>query len=325
MTRTRTALICLIASAGLSACTTMDAVQEAELDVLTEAIDEAVLAGDYQLATELGYEYLGLPIEGEGAEVIPATGYIAGIILAGEEGTISTLRGRMIDPELGNRHQIHGMMAEPLTDQVRGIVAANTHQEEELISGSLYGDYRTMGGQEDRGRLRAAWNVEGDSVTSYINAHWHVDSTGAGRVFGTWTESDVPAWEDGVRVHIDISGLTELHVCDEKVWVTQVVLDEDVGQEVGLAYVNGEEYTLEYSEQTCPEYEDADCNSVPMQAPAGATIDLTAGATSTSYIGRGGVLMVQEPHADNGYEAIVLIDDLAYAGASAYEIEINPI
>ena len=326
MTRTRTALICLIASAGLSACTTMDAVQEAELDVLTEAIDEAVLAGDYPLAMELGYEYLGLPIDGNDAEATPATGYMAGVIIPGEDGgPRATLRGRMIDPDLGDRHQIYGMMAAPLDDQVRGIVAGSTHQSGERNGGSLFGDYRTVGGETDQGGLRATWNVEGSPVTSYIDAHWHVDSDGVGRVFGTWTELEVPTWEEGVRVRIDVSGLTEVHVSDDKVWVTQVLQDEDAEEGSTKTYVNGEDYTLEYSELSCPEYDDADCNSVPMDSPDGAIIDLTAGATSTTFIGRGGMSLVQEPNAENGYEAIVMIDDLAYAGASAYELEINPL
>ena len=326
MTITRTALICLIATAGLSACSTMDTAVDVELDNLSDAIDEAVLAGDYQLAADLGYEFLGLPVEGNGSDGDPlpaASGFIAGIILPGTEIEPNPmLRGRMIDPETGDRHQISGTMAAPLEGQNRGIVTAGTTNPGELERGHIYGDYRTVNGDAEQGSLRATWNIVGEPVTAYVNAIWRMDADGAGRVFGNWTELEVPSWTDGVRVRIEVAGLTMVSISDDKVWVTPLAEEEDV--EVDGAHVNGASYELVYTELSCPDNPDMGCTTEPYNSPDGAIIDLTTGAELTTLIGRGGMALAEEPSEDNGWVASIIIDDEAYSGASVYEFELNP-
>ena len=325
MTHTRTALVCLIATLGLSACATMDTAQEAELDLLSDALEDAVLAGDYELAMQLGHDFVGLPIEGNGPDGEPTitTGLIAGVIEPGDDiSTVSMLRGRMIDPDSGDRHQIFGELAQPLQDQIRGLVHGETHMRDVEIAGTLNGDFRTVGDAEDHGTLRAVWRIEGDSTSRYIRAQWETDSDGSGRVFGTWTALETPVWEDGVRIRIPVAGLTQVTISETQIWVTP--LDEEDLYASPHALVNGEQYDLVYGELSCPDAADPSCNTEPYNAPEGAVMDMSAGVRMTTFVGRGGVALAAQPSADNNYETRVVISDLDYQGSSVYEIQLTP-
>ncbi len=321
---TRIALICLL-SASISACATVETAADVELDNFEVALDEAIQAGDYQLAMELGSEWTGMPISGNGDGGLEApTGIIAGIILPGSElETISIVHGRMIDLDSGERHQIDGMMAQPMTDQVRGMMVANTDQAGDESLGTLYGDYRTVGGETDQGSMRATWNVEGNPVTSTIDAHWFVETDGGGRIFGVYTERPQTTWDEAVRLRIDVSGLTEVHIYEDKLWVTTMGTDEDQDSATS-AQVNGEEWELTYSEQSCPQVEDADCNTEAYIPADGLTADFSAGVELTTYVARGGVALVEEPTADNEYHTVIVLDDENYGGSSVYEIVLTP-
>ncbi len=321
MTRTRTLLACLFASTLTSACATIDAAHDAELDDLEIAIEDAVLAGDYDLAVDLGSDWAGVTVDGNGSEAA-ASGFFAAHIIAGED-TISDVRGRLMSPITELRHQVRGNLAAPIDNQMRGLLTANTHVMSSETTGTMYGDYRTNGGATDSGTVRATWDVEGSDVTAYVTAFWRVDSDGNGRMFGLWEQSAAPSWEEGARVRIDVNGLTQLTIAQDKLWVTQLIEEEEV-EATASATVNGEAYELVYSERSCPDFEDALCNSEAYEPGEGTTMDTTLGSELTTLMGRGGVSVVEEPSAENEYTTVLIIDDMDYPGASAYEIELNP-
>jgi hypothetical protein len=311
MSRTRSALACLLATTTLIGCATADFAQDVELDNLHDALDQAVLAGDYQLAMELGYEYVGQPIDG-GPGMIPVDGFLSAIIEPTQDGgSVSIMRGRLTEIDTEERHELGGVMATPLEDQVRGVIEADTRVLETETMGRLMGDFRTVGEITGSGPLRATWNVQGVE-------------DGYGRMFGVYERLDTLGWDQGARIRIDVAGLTLLTITEDKLWVTPLMDDATFEGEIGGAIVNSQAYELVYSERSCPDYEGAECTSEPYSAPLGDTMDLSNGVEMVPLMGRGGMAVVAEPTAENEYTTEILINDMNYYGASTYELQVTP-
>jgi hypothetical protein len=324
MTRTRSALSFLLATTTLAGCATAELAQDVELDNLEQALEQAMIAGDYELAMQLGHEYVGLPISAD-PSLPPVDGFLSGIIEPAQGGgPVAILQGRLMDAESMERHQIGGVMATPLEGQVRGVIEADTRVLETAAMGRLMGDFRTIGERTDNGPVRATWNVEGVEGTAYIRGVWQMDEDGTGRMFGIYERIAAPDWDQGVRIRIEVAGLTLLTIAEDKLWVTTLLEDESFEGEIGGAIVNGEAYELVYSEVSCPDGAGNGCRSEAYTPADGAVIDMRGGVEMTALLGRGGMVVVGEPSAVNEYTTEILIDDLNYYGSSTYELEITP-
>jgi hypothetical protein len=325
MIRSRAALVYLIATSALIGCATQEQAQDVELDNLADALDQATLAGDLELAMELGHDFVGLRVDGANPSRHPVDGFISGIFTAAEDGgPVAELRGRMMYSEDQELHQLGGVMAAPLEGQSRGAIAAETLCMASEVAGGIIGDYATSRDNPEEGFFRGVWNLEDATDTTFIKGRWQLDSNGEGRLFGVFVSIPEPTWDRAVRVQIDVAGLTELRIGEDVMWVSQAVADESFEGTIGGALVNGAPYELVYSETSCPDGAGEGCNSEPYLSPEDAAIDLSAGAELITRLGRGKITLVEEASADNGMITTVAIDDRDYEGVSTYNIEIRP-
>jgi hypothetical protein len=329
MSRTQTTLAALFVTlAGLNACATMDT----ELDAVEMDMQAALQAGDYELAWQIAEDYAGTPFNAEDSSRPSRDEMVAlmiGEYVPSPEGEGTIFRGRLLDAEDATTHIVRGERLAPMMDQDRGMMMAMTEAAADASMGNMQLDYASNP-EGDIGRLRGVWMTDDAEVSTYVQGRWDATDTESGRFIAAVRNQPMPTWEDGIRIRVEISGLTAIVIKSDGLRFHHVegaapgVADiGEMGPEVRPANINGELWTPTWSVEG--DTTDCDCDSDVFSPIDGATIDLTTGDTAVThtYQGRGGVTVVEQPSLENEYQTVIVINDTDYAGPGWYEIELT--
>jgi len=325
----RTATIVFFASLFASACAT----PQADITNVNADLRDALVAGDLDLAFDIGYDFVGQPIDNgdEGgltrhprpdgfltATYIPDARRISSAVVT---GTFTAAQSQ-VSRDFGGERLL------PVDEQVQGEIYGVAYKDAEVEDGQVQATFRasptgTMGG------VQGLWTDSSRQRPISFEAVYTDTAENEGQMFGVYRVLAAPVWTEALRVRIFADGLSILEITPDSIFIHHIMgvapgqAGTADGKEARAAEINEESWLPTWPE----EGENADCNcdsSVLMSGEAGFFSPEAAATVAVDrYLTRGYVTVIEQPTEENGFLTRVLLNDTNYTGGTWYQFDLS--
>lgn len=322
----RTSTVVLLATVFASAC----AVPGAGLDNVNADLKDALVAGDLELAFDIGRDFVGQPVDDP--TPVPRErpdGFVTATFTP-EEWHISAadLVGTFVSREADMESNFAGKRLAPVEDQVQGEIYAISYKNGGEEDGEVMASYRASP-SGDMGGVNGIWTSSSQQRPLEFQAVYTETAENEGQLFGTYRMLPVPVWTDQLRLRLFADGLSIVEITPDAISIHHImgVAPGQTGTGLGgkeakAAAINEQEWQPTWPEQG--ENLDCDCDSSTLNSGDEGLFAPEAAATVMLHrsLVRGYATVIEQPTSENGFLTRVLINDTNYAGGAWYQMDL---